>query len=89
MTINPTTEQRRQNYIDALYERSGRTCGTYTGLWQEFCGDLAANFRDTYYPDLLNKVVKAIDETESVMSQKVAQQSIEVCRQQLLGEKWR
>jgi hypothetical protein len=35
MTIDPTTEQRRQNYLDALYERSGRTCGTYTGLYQE------------------------------------------------------
>lgn len=35
MTINPTTEQRRQNYLDALYERSDRTCGTYTGLYQE------------------------------------------------------
>ena len=35
MTINPTTEQHRQNYLDALYERSGRTCGTYTGLYQE------------------------------------------------------
>jgi len=82
-------DQARADMMDALYQASGRTCGTYTGLWQEFCGDLAANFRDTYYPDLLNKVVKAIDETESVMSQKVAQQAIEVCRQQLLGDKWR
>lgn len=82
-------DQTRADMMDALYRASCRTCGTYTGLWQEFCGDLAANFRDTYYPDLLNKVVKAIDETESVMSQKVAQQAIEVCRQQLLGDKWR
>jgi len=87
MTIR--LDQARADMMDALYKASGRTCGTYTGLWQEFCGDLAANFRDTYYPDLLNKVVKAIDETESVMSQKVAQQAIEVCRQQLLGDKWR
>jgi len=35
MTTNPTTEQRRQDYLDALYERSGRTCSTYTGLYQE------------------------------------------------------
>ena len=35
MTTHPTTEQHRQNYLDALYERSGRTCGTYTGLYQE------------------------------------------------------
>ena len=70
-------DQSRADMMNALYRASGRTCGTYTGLWQEFCGDLAANFRDTYYPDLLNRVVKAIDETESVMSQKVAQQAID------------
>lgn len=82
-------DQGRADMMSALYRASGRTCGTYTGLWEEFCGDLATNFRDTYYPDLLDRVVKAIDETESVMSQKVAQQAIEVCRQQLLGDKWR
>ena len=82
-------DQARADMMDSLYQASGRTCGTYTGLWQEFCGDLAANFRDTYYPDLLDRVVKAIDATESVMSQKVAQQAIEVCRQQLLGDQWR
>jgi uncharacterized membrane protein len=82
-------DQARADMIDAIYKASGRTCNTYTGLWQEFCQDIAANFRDTYYPELLSKVVKAIDETESVMSQKVAQQAIEVCRQQLLGDKWR
>ena len=35
MTVNPITEQRRQAYLDALYKRSGRTCNTYTGLYQE------------------------------------------------------
>jgi hypothetical protein len=35
MEINPITEQRRQDYLDALYARSGRTCNTYTGLYQE------------------------------------------------------
>lgn len=35
MTIDSTTEQRRQDYLDALYERSSRTCSTYTGLYQE------------------------------------------------------
>ncbi len=35
MTIDPAREQRRQDYLEALYERSGRTCSTYTGLYQE------------------------------------------------------
>jgi hypothetical protein len=82
-------DQQRADMMNALYERSGRTCGTYTGLWQEFCGDMAANFRDTDYPELLARVVRAMDATESVMTQKQAQQAIEVCRQQLLGDKWR
>ena len=82
-------DQQRADMMDALYERSGRTCSTYTGLWQEFCADIAANFRDTSYPELLARVVRAMDATESVFSQKQAQQAIEICRQQLLGDKWR
>ncbi len=81
-------DQQRADMIDALYQASGRTCGTYTGLWEEFCLDIGANFRDTYYPDLFEKVCKAMDETQSVMTQKQAQQAIQVCRAQLLGDKW-
>lgn len=90
-------DQQRADMMEALYERSGRDdlpyghplrC-TYTGLWDEFARDLAANFRDTYYPDLLDRVVRAMDATESVMTQKNAQQAIEACRQQLLGDKWK
>jgi len=82
-------DQQRAEMMEALYERSGRTCSTYTGLWEEFCRDIAANFRDTDYPEMLARVVRAMDATESVMTQKQAQQAIEVCRQQLLGDKWR
>jgi len=81
-------DDQRHEMMEALYRASGRSCGTYTGLWEEFCRDIAANFRDTYYPDLFAKVVKAMDASESVMTEKQAQQAIEVCRQQLLGERW-
>jgi hypothetical protein len=84
-----TLDQQRADMMEALYRASGRTCGTYTGLWEEFCLDIGANFRDTYYPDLFARVIKAMDETGSVMTEKQAQQAIEVCRQVLLGEKWR
>ena len=89
MTHATFLDQQRADMMDALYARSGRTCSTYTGLWEEFCRDLAANFRDTSYPELLARVVRAMDATESVMTQKQAQQAIECCRQQLLGDKWR
>ena len=82
-------DQQRADMMDALYKRSGRTNGLYTGLWDEFAHDMATNFRDTPYPELLARVVRAMDATESVMTQKQAQQAIEVCRQQLLGDKWR
>jgi len=89
MTSATFLDQQRADMMDALYERSGRTNGLYTGLWEEFALDMAANFRDTSYPELLARVVRAMDATESVMTQKQAQQAIECCRQQLLGDKWR
>ena len=30
--IDPVVETRRQAYIERLYERSGRSCSTYSGL---------------------------------------------------------
>ena len=33
--INPKTEQRRDDYLQWLYHQSGRTCSTYTGLYQQ------------------------------------------------------
>lgn len=88
-------DDQRADMMEALYQRSGRDQlpyghplrSTYTGLWEEFCRDIAANFRDTYYPDLFRDVVRAMDETESVMTEKQAQQAIHVCRRYLL-EKW-
>jgi hypothetical protein len=90
-------DQRRADMMEALYQRSGRDQlpyghslrSTYTGLWDEFSRDLATNFRDTSYPELFARVVRAMDATESVMAEKQAQQAIEVCRQVLLGDKWR
>jgi len=81
-------DQRRTEMMEALYRASGRTCGTYTGLWEEFCEDIAVNFRDTDYAELHAACVLAIGETESHLGEKHAQQCIEVCRRYLLGDKW-
>jgi hypothetical protein len=80
-------DQQRAIMMDALYAKSGRTCGTYTGLWQEFCQDLGPNFRDTDYDQLHADVCKAMDDTGSVMTAKQAHQAIATCRRHLLG-KW-
>ena len=84
---------QRSIMMDALYARSGRADlpsghplrSTYTGLWQEFCNDIGPNFRDTDYAALHADVCAAIDDTNSVMTQKQAQQAIAVCRRHLLG----
>jgi hypothetical protein len=81
-------DQMRADMMDALYRASGRTCGTYTGLWQQFCGDIGRNFCDTNYAELHAACVTAIGETESHLADKHAQQCIAVCRKFLLGEKW-
>jgi len=80
-------DQQRAITMDALYAKSGRTCSTYTGLWQEFCQDLGPNFRDTDYEQLHAEVCQAMDDTGSVMTQKQAHQAIATCRRHLLG-KW-
>ncbi len=38
--INPKTEQRRDDYLQWLYQQNGRTCSTYTGLYQQRIADL-------------------------------------------------
>ena len=80
-------DQQRATMMEALYAKSGRTCSTYTGLWQEFCSDLGPNFRDTDYAELHADVCQSMDDSGSVMTDKQAQQAIAVCRRHLLG-KW-
>ena len=80
-------DNQRNATMESLYERSGRTCGTYTGLWQEYAADIASNYRDTDYQELYDAVCLAMGETKSVLIEKHAQQAIQVCRQYLLG-KW-
>lgn len=85
MTIK--LDQARADMMQALYEASGRTNGLYTGLWREFATDLAQNFRDQDYDDLVQQVASAIDETDSHLAERHAIAAIAVCRKALLG-KW-
>ena len=77
----------RHQMMEALYARSGRTCNTYTGLWDEFAHDLANNTRDVEYEELFKAVCLAMGETQSVLIEKHAQQAIQVVRHYILG-KW-
>ena len=80
-------DNRRHQMMEALYARSGRTCNTYTGLWDEFAHDLANNTREVEYEELFAAVCRAMGDTQSVLVEKHAQQAIQVVRRYILG-KW-
>lgn len=77
-------QTNRAVLMDALYEASGRTCCTYTGLWQEFCDNLGANMRDIDGLDVKAACVKAINDTNSVMVDKHASACMEVFRAHMM-----
>jgi hypothetical protein len=68
----------------ALYRNSGRTCGTYTGLWAEFSRDVARNLRDADWSDLKDACVEAIGATGSHLPAHHAATCIAVVRAALL-----
>lgn len=46
-------QTRRAYFMQHLYKCSGRKCGTYTGLWQEFCLKEAGPYaRDVFFERL-------------------------------------
>jgi hypothetical protein len=74
----------RARFMDALYAASGRTNGTYTNLWQEFCADLGANLSDTDGRMILDDCIKAIGGTESHLAEKQAMACMEAIRIHLM-----
>lgn len=73
----------RARLMDQLYDASGRTNGVYTGLWQEFAGDLATNFRDIDGAEIKADCIRAIGATESILAEKHATVCMEVIRKHL------
>ena len=80
-------DQRRADMMMALYRNSGRTCGTYSGLWAEFSKDVAANLRDVDWSDLKAACVEAINATQSHAPEHHAEACIAAMRAELL-EGW-
>lgn len=77
-------DQRRADMMRALYVNSGRTCGTYTGLWQEFSRDVASRLRDLDWEDIRQKCVEAISLNQSYLSEHCAETCIAVIRAELI-----
>ena len=44
---NPIADQQRQDYLEWLYHHYGRTCETYTGLYQQRIADLVKRDMET------------------------------------------
>ena len=63
MLTNTELDQRRADFMDVVYERAGRTDGTYTGLWDEFSREVASNLRDLDYSVLRSDLIRAVGGT--------------------------
>tara|TARA_R100001510_G_scaffold57059_1_gene63990 strand:+ start:306 stop:488 length:183 start_codon:yes stop_codon:yes gene_type:complete len=45
-------ENRKALFIDFLYQRSGRTNGLYTGLWDDWCKEMGAQARQKHFDSI-------------------------------------
>jgi len=50
-------DQRRTEFMEELYQRSGRTNGLFTGLWDEYSRKIAEKVRDSEQPDILQSIL--------------------------------
>jgi len=48
-TWNTEQENRKALFIDFLYQRSGRTNGLFTGLWEEWCRESGEKLRNEHF----------------------------------------
>ncbi len=48
-TWNAEQENRKALFTDFLYQRSGRTNGLFTGLWEEWCRESGEKLRDKHF----------------------------------------
>lgn len=46
---NVDEDRKRAAFMESLYRESGRTCSTYTGLWQEYMREGAEHARDLWW----------------------------------------
>jgi hypothetical protein len=58
---NVAAEQKKADFMEHMYQCSGRTNGLYTGLWKNFClTEAGPIMRDRYYEML--EAVRLYDE---------------------------
>ena len=80
-------DQRRADFLDMLYQDSGRTNMLYTGLWAEFQQYLAAKFRDLDYEAVRDDIVRAVGGTDNDVAKRNADVAITVITARIM-EDW-
>lgn len=80
-------DQRRADFLDMLYQDSGRTNMLYTGLWAEFQQYLAAKFRDLDYEAVRDDIVRAVGGTDNDVAKRNADVAITVMTARIM-EGW-
>ena len=80
-------DQRRADFLDMLYQDSGRTNMLYTGLWAEFQQFLAAKFRDLDYEAVRDDIVRAVGGTDNDLAKRHADVAITVMTARIM-EGW-
>ena len=61
-TWNIHEQNQRAIFMEHMYDRSGRTNGLYTGLWQEFCMKEAGPYCKTMWFEQQRAVKEFIDQ---------------------------
>ena len=46
---NAEQENRKALFTEFLYQKSGRTNGLFTGLWEEWCQESGERLRDEHF----------------------------------------
>ena len=57
-------EQRKADFMEHMYQCSGRTNGLYTGLWQAFCFNEAGPFARNKYFEMV-EAIKAFEQQQT------------------------
>lgn len=69
-------DQRRADFMDMIYQRTGRNDQLYTGLWDEFSREVASNLRDLDYNVFRSDLIRAVGGTDSELANRYADVAI-------------
>jgi hypothetical protein len=78
-------DQRRADFMETLYDHY-QADHLYTGIWERFAYDVAANVRDLDYSVLRADLIRAFGVTDSELANRYADTAITVLTSHLLPQ---